>query len=115
MSILQLPKKVSSIHNFLNLKKLIFQCKFISLGTSCNKNQTCIKVLECPLTKKMLEDLTATNDAKEKEKLIASIRSRVCGNSSDKTVCCDTTVNGEYNIRFDFLVLKLTLYLIKWH
>ena len=44
----------------------------------------------------MLEDLTATNDAKEKEKLIASIRSRVCGNSSDRTVCCDTTVNGKY-------------------
>ena len=76
-------------------KKLIFQCKFISLGTSCNKNQTCIKVLECPLTKKMLEDLTATNDAKEKEKLINSIKSKICGNTSDITVCCDI-VNGEY-------------------
>ena len=47
----------------------------------------------------MLEDLTATNDAKEKEKLIASLKSKICGNPSDQTVCCDVD-NGKYQIWF---------------
>ena len=73
----------------------IFQS--ILIGGRCNKNQTCVKVQECPHTKKMLEDLRATNDVKEKEKLVASLKSLICGSSTDRTVCCDVD-NGEYQI-----------------
>ena len=69
----------------------------ILTGTSCNKNQKCIKVQECPSTNKMLEALKTIDDAKEKEKLISSIRSLICGRSTDRTVCCDND-NGEYLI-----------------
>ena len=40
----------------------------------------------------MLEDLRVTNDAKEKAKLIASIKLLICGSSTDKTVCCDVDI-----------------------
>ena len=52
----------------------------------------------------MLDDLTTTNDAKEKEKLITSIKSLICGSSSDRTVCCDSD-NGEYQDWFSVLFL----------
>ena len=55
----------------------------------------------------MLEALKTIDDAKEKEKLISSIRSLICGRSTDGTVCCDNA-NGEYLI---FFISKLTLYL----
>ena len=61
---------------------------------SCNINQTCMNVQECPYTKKVLEELAMTNDVKIKENLITSIRSLICGNVADKTICCDNN-NGE--------------------
>ena len=57
-----------------------------------------MKVQDCPFTKKLLEQFEETDDAKEKEKLIVSIRSRICGSSSDRTVCCDVDNNGEYSL-----------------
>ena len=54
-----------------------------------------------------MEDLRTINDAKEKEKLIASIKSLICGSSTDRTVCCGLTI---VSIRFDILVFKLMFF-----
>ena len=48
-----------------------------------------MNVLECPYTKNLVHQLEATNDAEEKENIIASIRAQMCGTSTDQTVCCD--------------------------
>ena len=48
-----------------------------------------MKVQDCPYTKEILEKIAKTNDAKEKEKLITFIRSRICGIPADRTVCCE--------------------------
>ena len=49
-----------------------------------------------------MEDLRTTNDAKEKEKMIASIKSLICGSTVDRTVCCDIDKNGEYLLGLNF-------------
>ena len=51
-----------------------------------------MKVQECPYTNQILEELKTTNDNKEKAKLIASIKSLICGSSTDRTVCCDVDI-----------------------
>ena len=58
-----------------------------------------MKVQECPYTQNILKELETrnVNDGKEREKLITSIKSLICGNSTDHTVCCDIN-NGEYKI-----------------
>jgi len=56
---------------------------------SCNVNQECIPIKECPYTRKLFAQVKATDDAEEKGKLISAIRLRVCGSSTDRTVCCD--------------------------
>ena len=53
-----------------------------------------MKIQECPFAMNILEKMRTTDDPKEKEKLKTSIRSRICGTLSDKTVCCDVE-NGE--------------------
>ena len=62
---------------------------------NCNINQTCMKVQNCPYTKKLLKDARTTNDAKEKEKIIGLIKSRICGNTADRTVCCNIPSNTD--------------------
>ena len=56
-----------------------------------------MNVQECPFTKKVLEELKITNDVTEKEKLIASIKSFICGSPTDRTVCCEVDI-GKYQI-----------------
>ena len=51
-----------------------------------------MKIEECPHTNKLIEELRTTTDANEKAKLIASIKSLICGSSSDRTVCCDVDI-----------------------
>ena len=81
------------MQNFENLRRIsndfLTQFYLLMLIGSCNKNQTCIKVQECQHTKNMLEELRTTNDVKEKEKLINSMKTLICGSPTDKTVCCD--------------------------
>ena len=87
-------KKIGYDKYFWRLQnQLIFYPFFIE---SCNINQTCKKVQDCPYTKKLLEQFEEANDAKEKEKLKASIRSRICGSSADRKVCCDVDNDGKY-------------------
>ena len=62
---------------------------------SCNVNQDCIPIKECPYTRKLFAQVKATDDAEEKGKLISAIRLRVCGSSTDRTVCCDLYDAGE--------------------
>ena len=66
-----------------------------------------MKIQECPFAMNILEKMRTTDDPQEKEKLKTSIRSRICGTLSDKTVCCDVE-NGEYRIRFDFMISQWT-------
>ena len=61
---------------------------YFSLG-SCTVNQECISIKECPYTRKLFAQVKATNDSEEKANLIQAIRVRVCGNPTDRTVCCD--------------------------
>ena len=58
-----------------------------------------MKVQECPYTKKLLEVLAITNDVNVKAPLIASIKSLICNNPNDRTVCCEVD-NGEHQIQF---------------
>ena len=51
-----------------------------------------MKIEECPYTNKLIEELRTTTDANEKAKLIASIKSLICGSSNDRTVCCDVDI-----------------------
>ena len=69
-----------------------------------------MKVQECPYTKKLLEQFEETNDTKEKEKLIASIRSRICGSSTDRTVCCDVDNYGDYLITYIFRPMAVVIF-----
>ena len=66
---------------------------------NCNINQTCMKVQNCPYTKQLLKDARATNDAKEKEKIIGLIKSRICRNTAYRTVghgvCCNIPSNTD--------------------
>ena len=80
---------------------------------SCDKNQTCIKIQECPSTKKALEHMTTITDATEKEKIIASIKSLICGRITERTVCCDIE-NGEYISDFIFQLLNFNNYCISF-
>ena len=72
----------------------LFHLSFFSIG-SCNVNQECIPIKECPYTRKLFAQVKATDDAEEKGKLISAIRLRVCGSSTDRTVCCDLYDGGE--------------------
>ena len=49
----------------------------------------------------MLEEHGTTNDAKEKEKIITSLKALICGNPADRTVCCDVDY-GEYRLDLIF-------------
>ena len=56
---------------------------------SCSVSQECISIKKCPYTKELFSQVKATSDPEEKAQLIQAIRLRVCGEPSDRTVCCD--------------------------
>ena len=95
----QLPKMVSNMQKIFS-KVFFFWYMKNNLTRSiftdnCNINQTCMKVQNCPYTKQLLKDARTTNDAKEKEKIIGLIKSRICGNTADRTVCCNIPSNTD--------------------
>ena len=61
----------------------------ILLVGSCSVNQECISIKQCPYTKELFSQVKSTSNPDEKAKLIQAIRLRVCGEPSDRTVCCD--------------------------
>merc|ERR1712008_623637 len=54
----------------------------------CKLNQECIKLRDCPYTKKLLTTVLSSSDREEKNNMIAEMRKLVC-NPSDRSVCCD--------------------------
>merc|ERR1712203_300996 len=54
----------------------------------CKSNQECIKLRDCPYTKKLLTRVLSSSDREEKNNMIAEMRKLVC-NPSDRSVCCD--------------------------
>merc|ERR1711971_764749 len=54
----------------------------------CKSNQKCIKLRDCPYTKKLLTRVLSSSDREEKNNMIAEMRKLVC-NPSDRSVCCD--------------------------
>merc|ERR1712008_165812 len=54
----------------------------------CKSNQECIKLRDCPYTKKLLTTVLSSSDREEKNNMIAEMRKLVC-NPSDRSVCCD--------------------------
>ena len=62
-----------------------------------------MNVLECPYTKELLDayinaypDVNVDN-AKEREKLVTTIRPLICGNPANRNVCCNVCNDGFYN------------------
>merc|ERR1711971_1049672 len=51
-------------------------------------NQECIKLRDCPYTKRLLTRVLSSSDREEKNNMIAEMRKLVC-NPSDRSVCCD--------------------------
>jgi len=82
--------------------KLIFAIFLILLGTafgqdgSCSVSQECISIKKCPYTKELFSQVKATSDPEEKAQLIQAIRLRVCGEPSDRTVCCDINQGASF-------------------
>ena len=54
----------------------------------CKSNQECIKLRDCPYTKKLLARVLSTSNRAEKNNMIAEMRKLVC-KPSDRSVCCD--------------------------
>ena len=54
----------------------------------CKSNQECIKLRNCPYTKKLLTRVLFSTNRAEKNKMIAEMRKLVC-NPSTRSVCCD--------------------------
>merc|ERR1711971_1349511 len=54
----------------------------------CKSNQECIKLRDCPYTKRLLTRVLSSSDREEKNNMIAEMRKLVC-NPSDRSVCCD--------------------------
>ena len=60
---------------------------FLFLGL-CKTNQECIKLRDCPYTKKLLTKVFSSSSRAKKNNLIAEIRKLIC-KPSDRSVCCD--------------------------
>ena len=54
----------------------------------CKSNQECIKLRDCPYTKKILTRVLSSSDMEEKNGMLAEMRKLVC-NPLDRSVCCD--------------------------
>merc|ERR1719362_2622192 len=54
----------------------------------CKSNQECIKLRDCPYTKKLLTRVLSSSSRAEKNNMIAEMRKLVC-KPSDRSVCCD--------------------------
>ena len=76
---------------YLNLQPdiLIVNCIYILLSGYCSVSQECISIKKCPYTKELFSQVKSTSNPDEKAQLIQAIRLRVCGEPSDRTVCCE--------------------------
>ena len=54
----------------------------------CKSNQECIKLRDCPYTKKLLTRVLSSSDGEETNNMIAEMRKLVC-NPLDTSVCCN--------------------------
>ena len=68
---------------------LILNCIYILLSGYCSVSQECISIKKCPYTKELFSQVKSTSNPDEKAQLIQAIRLRVCGEPSDRTVCCE--------------------------
>ena len=68
---------------------LISNCIYILLSGYCSVSQECISIKKCPYTKELFSQVKSTSNPDEKAQLIQAIRLRVCGEPSDRTVCCE--------------------------
>merc|ERR1712203_368445 len=57
-------------------------------NVQCKSNQECIKLRDCPYTKKLLTRVLSSSDRQEKNNMISEMRKLVC-KPSDRSVCCD--------------------------
>ena len=60
-----------------------------NIGLSCGRNQKCIKYDQCPSALKIARGILSATNVTEKQILTQKFRQLRCGNSSEKTVCCD--------------------------
>ena len=76
---------------YLNLQPdiLIVNSIYILLSGYCSVSQECISIKKCPYTKELFSQVKSTSNPDEKAQLIQAIRLRVCGEPSDRTVCCE--------------------------
>ena len=57
-------------------------------SNDCDVNQECINFMECPYTRSLFVKANATRARSEQDELIKSIQDRICGQRSERTVCC---------------------------
>ena len=73
---------------------------FFLLG-SCSKKQKCIAATECPFTKQLDILIKSSSNKNEIKTLEKAMDSRLCGDPSAKTVCCDEK-QGKSSLFFNF-------------
>ena len=83
--------RYSKLCFYLNFQPdiLIVNCVYILLSGYCSVSQECISIKKCPYTKELFSQVKSTSNPDEKAQLIQAIRLRVCGEPSDRTVCCE--------------------------
>jgi hypothetical protein len=67
---------------------VFFYLFFFHFSGLCKSNQECIKLRDCPYTKKLLTRVLSSSSRAEKNNMIAEMRKLVC-KPSDRSVCCD--------------------------
>ena len=55
----------------------------------CGELQQCIATTKCPKTMQLQKQVESTIDISKKIELLKMIQSYSCGDTVDKTVCCD--------------------------
>merc|ERR1711936_363491 len=56
---------------------------------ACRRDEVCKSIRSCAPALQQLQQAKAATDATEKARIIGSLRTKVCGLKSDRTVCCE--------------------------
>jgi len=87
----------------LKVAKLFIAMSAFLLGMAhgqdgyCSVSQECISIKKCPYTKELFSQVKSTSNPDEKAQLIQAIRLRVCGEPSDRTVCCEIDQGASFS------------------
>ena len=75
----------------------VFSSMYVFVLGLCSINQECIPIMTCKDAKEQVLKITATLDPDEKSKLTKTLGLRICGQPSDRSVCCDVDQSKNLN------------------